>query len=68
MEYGLRANVPMGSTPETVKVLILVLMEYGLRGLDDPRSFTRTRVLILVLMEYGLRVGCGWLQKQRVTS
>ena len=48
---------PQGTSSQvTIKgVLILVLMEYGLRvGLDDPRSFTRV-VLILVLMEYGLR-------------
>ena len=40
-------------------VLILVLMEYGLR--DDGMIFTGvpTPVLILVLMEYGLRVDRG---------
>ena len=38
------------------KVLILVLMEYGLRGGDNLLNQEKSRkVLILVLMEYGLR-------------
>ena len=36
-------------------VLILVLMEYGLRDLLDGKPIASI-VLILVLMEYGLRV------------
>ena len=36
-------------------VLILVLMEYGLRGQSYPIKETERGVLILVLMEYGLR-------------
>ena len=38
------------------EVLILVLMEYALRGDDVADRFFRTFVLILVLMEYALRV------------
>ena len=39
------------------KVLILVLMEYGLRGAWRGYGLTNGgAVLILVLMEYGLRV------------
>ena len=42
---------------ESFGVLILVLMEYGLRGLQvREHSVSCFRVLILVLMEYGLRV------------
>ena len=38
------------------RVLILVLMEYGLREKAIERGWEETnRVLILVLMEYGLR-------------
>ena len=38
------------------QVLILVLMEYGLRGTSITRiDSNRLIVLILVLMEYGLR-------------
>ena len=37
-------------------VLILVLMEYGLRGRDPGLCHQAIPVLILVLMEYGLRV------------
>ena len=36
-------------------VLILVLMEYGLRHKVNQVHFLFNRVLILVLMEYGLR-------------
>ena len=36
-------------------VLILVLMEYGLRGLYQKPKVIINKVLILVLMEYGLR-------------
>ena len=36
-------------------VLILVLMEYALRGGQKPHPHPRTAVLILVLMEYALR-------------
>ena len=42
------------TTQETV-VLILVLMEYGLRARRPLPLLTRQGVLILVLMEYGLR-------------
>ena len=47
-----------GSPPRAYPVLILVLMEYGLRG-DGDRSpiLQHPYVLILVLMEYGLRAG-----------
>ena len=37
------------------EVLILVLMEYGLRAYDDRKQDGLNDVLILVLMEYGLR-------------
>ena len=37
-----------------LKVLILVVMEYGLRLRSETRDCTST-VLILVVMEYGLR-------------
>ena len=41
-----------------VEVLILVLMEYGLReGWERSTEVHKSKVLILVLMEYGLR---GW--------
>ncbi len=36
-------------------VLILVLMEYGLRGFNSALETASEKVLILVLMEYGLR-------------
>ena len=36
-------------------VLILVLMEYGLRGFNSALGTASEKVLILVLMEYGLR-------------
>ena len=36
-------------------VLILVLMEYGLRDIPMREVFHKLIVLILVLMEYGLR-------------
>ena len=38
-----------------IGVLILVLMEYGLRGSTATSDHTLWQVLILVLMEYGLR-------------
>ena len=49
-------------------VLILVLMEYGLRAYDSNGSCTGLReVLILVLMEYGLRDRIAEISKsQRV--
>ena len=37
-------------------VLILVLMEYGLRDINKSLRTVENCVLILVLMEYGLRV------------
>ena len=40
-----------------VRVLILVLMEYGLRGKMAVLEERLESVLILVLMEYGLRAG-----------
>ena len=45
---------------EWIEVLILVLMEYGLRGGVKEYIGGLTIVLILVLMEYGLREGRGW--------
>ena len=55
MEYGLR-DIEMCREDRLSRVLILVLMEYGLRGLVmDNITSSGTLVLILVLMEYGLR-------------
>ena len=36
------------------RVLILVLMEYGMRERQPSEQATKGKVLILVLMEYGL--------------
>ena len=56
MEYGLREMLYISQTLSNI-VLILVLMEYGLRVLDEVRlNAVGKFVLILVLMEYGLRV------------
>ena len=45
-----------GRYGRSTQVLILVLMEYGLRGREDLlRLSLGICVLILVLMEYGLR-------------
>ena len=49
--------------PHFLYVLILVLMEYGLRHLSCLEKVTLQKVLILVLMEYGLRqsyIGERW--------
>ena len=55
MEYGLRL-IPEESKEAILNVLILVLMEYGLRQRHTSwRSEAIRQVLILVLMEYGLR-------------
>ena len=55
MEYGLRAD-RCSSTEDHDPVLILVLMEYGLRVDESKKEMsTEEMVLILVLMEYGLR-------------
>ena len=51
MEYGLR---PANLLKTILFVLILVVMEYGLRRLDFY-LLTPMQVLILVVMEYGLR-------------
>ena len=57
MEYGLRAIDAKTSVGTKVTfVLILVLMEYGLRGCNILAIMVVSGVLILVLMEYGLRV------------
>ena len=56
MEYGLRPKwvCPKGADSN---VLILVLMEYGLRLADAQIvRYPSNHVLILVLMEYGLRL------------
>ena len=45
--------------PKPNRVLILVLMEYGLWRIRDARVNRRNCVLILVLMEYGLWL--NWL-------
>ena len=57
MEYGLRVLLKVIPWMENqFLVLILVLMEYGLRDRQpSPVEVTPTEVLILVLMEYGLR-------------
>ena len=47
------------SAQRPYRVLILVLMEYGLRVSDDYYIGTGEPVLILVLMEYGLRASEG---------
>ena len=53
MEYGLRHGVK--ATKDMIcTVLILVVMEYGLRR-SVLLSIKKARVLILVVMEYGLR-------------
>ena len=59
-KYGLRQTHGSWQQPAE-RVLILVVMEYGLR----PHSLRSIQavlllVLILVVMEYGLRQG-GWL-------
>ena len=55
MEYGLRGDPPRKGSQGSL-VLILVLMEYGLREKRKCTSRAKERdVLILVLMEYGLR-------------
>ena len=55
MEYGLRV-VGLDDPRTYVRtVLILVLMEYGLRVLPAYLIGQWLQVLILVLMEYGLR-------------
>ena len=53
MEDTLRASV--GKDKEDAIVLILVLMEDTLRGMQATRRTFRTGVLILVLMEDTLR-------------
>ena len=59
MEYGLRGESEPRSG-EAQCVLILVLMEYGLRVLAVlAYKDLSLPVLILVLMEYGLRVSAG---------
>ena len=54
MEYGLRVSTEGMIAGLLLVVLILVLMEYGLRDAEGSHS-DWVRVLILVLMEYGLR-------------
>ena len=55
MEYGLRAFEGLDIPAREALVLILVLMEYGLRETLRVRLDGHYYVLILVLMEYGLR-------------
>ena len=56
MEYGLRASgVRELKLCFLYTVLILVLMEYGLREAVIGLKKKYEEVLILVLMEYGLR-------------
>ena len=57
MEYGLRHAAKANGVRENRIVLILVVMEYGLRRpRPRPRPRRRPLVLILVVMEYGLRL------------
>ena len=58
MEYGLRGwEGLLAILAGEDLVLILVLMEYGLRAILKMAVLEeRLEVLILVLMEYGLRV------------
>ena len=59
MEYGLRETKVVFRKYRN-GVLILVLMEYGLRVWYHPYGSHRAEdVLILVLMEYGLRDSRG---------
>ena len=53
MEYGLRL-LCLKMRYKHFQVLILVVMEYGLRLYNYTLIFT-SEVLILVVMEYGLR-------------
>ena len=55
MEYGLRGLSLYYGAGKPLRVLILVLMEYGLRGVENQPIYAVWLVLILVLMEYGLR-------------
>ena len=55
MEYSLREVGGRHLAECNRGVLILVLMEYGLRGHPDTAGVLGVEVLILVLMEYGLR-------------
>ena len=55
MEYGLRVRHFFTRIENSIDVLILVLMEYGLRDRQGDPGEREGRVLILVLMEYGLR-------------
>ena len=65
MEYGLRVSADM-INEKCSRVLILVLMEYGLREHEIELNAQRPyRVLILVLMEYGLR---GFRNIRRLVS
>ena len=56
MEYGLGVNWNLDFPLAFFKVLILVLMEYGLGVVVRAFLCARKKVLILVLMEYGLGV------------
>ena len=49
-------------------VLILILMEYDLRGTKNFRSSIRAVVLILILMEYDLRDEEGYHQAEKDKS
>ena len=53
----------------SVTVLILVVMEYGLRhmGQTQRRGLSCVVVLILVVMEYGLRLETAMRGQQRLT-
>ena len=54
MEYGLWRTGAKTYKEFCKRVLILVLMEYGLWPTPDLYALCREYVLILVLMEYGL--------------
>ena len=49
-----RTTASLGAIDVVVKVLILVLMEYGLGPYNVAEQKSMLTVLILVLMEYGL--------------
>ena len=55
MEDGLRVSKEAVDKDDDKTVLILVLMEDGLRGLTNITVDSLEKVLILVLMEDGLR-------------
>ena len=66
MEYGLRVVSMDYYAYDPWAVLILVLMEYGLRERFIISVERFKKVLILVLMEYGLRVESSWIYVRRL--